>query len=149
MYRVIDQRVRQSMFQFWWKQDHILLSFFLWNQAYSFLLVYLYVCFLFSFFGSGFFFGIRLIVFFCLFAFLLLFSFLGSGFRGHFQAYVNTQIKAHLIKGPNTPHDKQGTTLQRTDLWERAVKTQQQSAHSIHQKHFLKCKALDSVGPPS
>ena len=63
------------------------------------------VCLFFSF-------GIRLIIF-CLFAFLLLFPFyfLGSGlffFLSFFNKfYLNKQLKAHLLKGPNTPHCKQ------------------------------------------
>ena len=52
------------------------------------------------------------------------------------QAYFNKQTKAHLVilphtgQGPNTPQCRQGETLQRTDLRERAAKTQLQSAHS-------------------
>ena len=63
------------------------------------------------------------------------------------QVYLNEEIKAHLVKGPDTPHCKQRGTLQRIDLWERAAKRKKENAHNIHQKHFMKHQALDSVGP--
>ena len=108
--------------------------------------LYLYFYFLFSL-------GMRFIVF-CLlvvfFSFHFLFSLpLSLSLRSRifflfFQTYVNKQIKANLVKDPKLLHCRQGGTLPRTDQWERADKMQQQSAHSLHQKHFLKDQALDS-----
>ena len=44
-----------------------------------------------------------------------------------------------------TPHHRQGETLQKTDWRERIAKIQQQSAHSIYQKHFLKHQTQNSI----
>ena len=68
-----------------------------------------------------------------------------TGFFLLIQAYFNKQIKPHLVKVLNISHCKQGGALKRPDQRERAAKTQQQSAHSVQQKHFLKFQALDNV----
>ncbi|XP_077722191.1 uncharacterized protein LOC144294253 [Canis aureus] len=68
-----------------------------------------------------------------------------STIQTFFQAYFNKQIKPHLVKVLNISHCKQGGALKRPDQRERAAKTQQQSAHSVQQKHFLKFQALDNV----
>ena len=66
---------------------------------------------------------------------------------GRIEGYFNKQTKAHLVKVRPLHQDKQGGALQRTDQWERADNTQQQSAGNIHQKHFLVGQALDSGWP--
>lgn len=64
----------------------------------------------------------------------------------------NNQTRAHLIKThqtlatvQTTPHCRQGEPLERTDLKEKAGKTQHQSAHGIHQRQFLKDEALHII----
>ena len=52
----------------------------------------------------------------------------------------------HSGQGSNTPKFRQEETLQKTDLRERVAKAQQQSAHNIHQQHFLKYQALENIG---
>lgn len=123
-------------------------------SGYSFLFIFWLVCFLFSFFWNNFFpfffspsfffFTISLYIFVYLFPFLFLFS--DQAFFFLFfvffllQVYLNKQTKAHLVKGPKTPHCKQRENLQRTSLWERTAETQHYSAHSTQhtaQEHFL------------
>ena len=91
---------------------------------------------------SFFFFGIWLIVFYLSVCFFCSFSFFWIRL---FQGDILTNNQSTAIKGPNTPHCKEGGTLHRTDLQGRAAKTEQQSAHHIYQKHLLKHQALDSI----
>ena len=144
----------------------LFLFFFLWNRAYGFLFVCFYISFsLFSF--IIFIFWLRNLFFLFLWnqtiVFLLFLCCVGSlslsfwsrllpptpffsfSFFPFIPGIFNKQIKQHLNEGPKTPQCHKGGTLQRMDVWETAVKTQQQNSHSIHQKHFIKCQAMDTV----